>query len=134
MTGFANQQVAAAFAAFPSDARAGLHRLRDLILATADGIPQAQPLTETLKWGQPAYLAPKGSTLRLGVPKSGGFGLFVHCQSRLIPTFQTAFPDTDRIEGTRAILFDHPDEIDPVRHGWLIAQALTYHIRSAARH
>jgi hypothetical protein len=44
--------------------------------------PRATPgvgaLHETLKWGQPAYLTPEtrsGTTLRLGVPKSGGYAI-----------------------------------------------------------
>mgnify|MGYP000592624135 CR=1 FL=1 len=44
-----------------------------------------------LRWGQPAYLAPKGSTLRVGIPKSGGaFALFAHCQTTLIADFREA--------------------------------------------
>lgn len=129
MTEIDNPDVARAFADTPDDARAGLMRLRALILDTAADLPSAQPLREELRWGQPAYLAPKGSTLRLGVPKSGGFALFVHCRSRLIPEFTQIFPEQDRIEGTRAVLFDDPSQIDAARHGWLVARALTYHHR-----
>ncbi|HCE69789.1 MAG TPA: DUF1801 domain-containing protein, partial [Ruegeria sp.] len=100
-----------------------------LILRSAAELPQAQPLQETLKWGQPAYLAPRGSTLRLGCPRQGGFALYVHCQSRLIPDYLEQFEGLDRIEGTRAILFRSADEIDPIRHGWLIRRALTYRVR-----
>lgn len=127
MTPFANDQVAAAFAAMPSEPRDGLLRLRELIFEVARDLPNAPAVEETLKWGQPAYLTRKGSTIRLGVPKSGGFALFVHCQSRLIPDYEVAFPMADRIEGTRAVLFDAADQIDAGRHGWLIARALTYH-------
>ena len=35
----------------------------------------------------------------------------------------------NRVEGTRAVLFDHVADIDPLRHGWLIEQALTYRLR-----
>lgn len=127
MTPYANEQVAAAFAAIPPEPCEGLLRLRELIFDVARDLPDAPVVEETLKWGQPAYLTLKGSTIRLGVPKSGGFGLFVHCQSRLIPEYQIAFPRADRIEGTRAVLFDDTKQIDPGRHGWLIARALTYH-------
>lgn len=62
--------VAAVYAGFPEAERAGLLALRARILAivAAEGIA----LEEALRWGQPAYLAPKGSTIRLGVPKTGG--------------------------------------------------------------
>jgi hypothetical protein len=126
MTPYANEQVAAAFAAIPSEPREGLLRLRELIFDVAGDLPNEPQVEETLKWGQPAYLTPKGSTIRLGIPKSGGFALFVHCQSRLIPDYEMAFPKADRIEGTRAVLFKDADQIDEGRHGWLIARALTY--------
>ncbi|MEM7319918.1 MAG: DUF1801 domain-containing protein [Pseudomonadota bacterium] len=128
MAEFSTPEVEAAFAAFPSMSRPGLLRLRELVFDTAAGLPAANPLEEALRWGQPAYLAPKGSTVRLGVPKTANFGLFVHCQSRLIPDFTSAFPREDQIEGTRAVLFDDADQIDETRHGWLIARALTYHL------
>jgi len=128
MTPFDDPKVAAAFDALPKDARAGALTLRDLIFETAQSLPAAQPLREELRWGQPAYLAPKGSTIRLGGHKAASFALFVHCQSRLMGDFTLAFPDEDRIDGNRAILFDDPDQIDPIRHGWLIARALTYHL------
>lgn len=128
MTKFSDPAVAAAFDAFAPATRVGALALRDLVLATAQGVPQAQPLQEALRWGQPAYLAPRGSTIRVGGHKSAPFALFVHCQSRLIGDFTLAFPDEDRLDGTRAVLFDDPGQIDPVRHGWLIARALTYHL------
>ncbi|TMV04936.1 DUF1801 domain-containing protein [Ruegeria sediminis] len=128
MRPFADPAVAQAFDAFPDETRKGLLVLRGLIFQTADTLPRAQPLREALRWGQPAYLAPLGSTIRLGAHKSARFALFVHCRSRLIGDFTSAFPGEDRIEGTRAILFDNPDQIDETRHGWLIARALTYHL------
>lgn len=117
--------VKAAFEAFPAPARAGLLKLRALIfdVARAEGIP----LTETLKWGQPAYLAPKGTTLRLGVPKGGGFALFAHCQSTVISDHAARFGPLDKLEGNRAVLFAEASEINPDRHSMLILSALRYH-------
>jgi len=128
MNSFDDPAVQAAFEALPPDTRGGVLALRALILDTAATLPRAQPLQEALRWGQPAYLAPKGSTIRLGGHKSACFALFVHCQSRLIGDFTSAFPGEDRIDGNRAILFDNPTQIDATRHGWLIARALTYHL------
>lgn len=128
MTPFNDPAVQAAIEAFPENTRSGVIALRELVFSTAGTLPKAQPLNEALRWGQPAYLAPKGSTIRLGGHKSASFALFVHCQSRLMGDFSTAFPGEDRIDGNRAILFDDPDQIDETRHGWLIARALTYHL------
>ena len=56
------------------------------------------------------------------------FALFVRCQSRSMGDFTSTFPGEDRIVGNRAVLFDDAAQIDPTRHGWLIARALTYHL------
>jgi hypothetical protein len=119
--------IRAAFAAFPDPARQGLDQLRALILATA--AEAGIPVTEALRWGQPAYLAPKGSTLRLGIPKQAAFALFAHCQTTLIEDFRAGPGAGHRIEGTRAVLFDDPAEIDPDALRPLIRHALTYHQR-----
>lgn len=129
---FANPKVAAAFDVADPVARDGLMALRQLIFDTAVQTPETGGVEEALRWGQPAYLTRQretGSTLRIGIPKGARFALFVHCQSQLIPEFIRTFPAWDRLEGTRAVLFDDPAEVDPVRHGWLVRRALTYHIR-----
>ncbi|WP_170341241.1 DUF1801 domain-containing protein [Ruegeria arenilitoris] len=127
MRSFDDPNVASAYEAFAADTRRGALVLRDLVLATAQELQPAVSVTEALRWGQPAYLSPKGTTIRLGGHTSARFALFVHCQTRLIGEFTSAFPGADRIDGNRAILFDEVGKIDPVRHGWLIARALTYH-------
>jgi hypothetical protein len=131
---FASDKVAAAFEAVAPSAREGMMALRSLVLETADQLPQIGRVEEALRWGQPAYLTPdtkSGTTLRLGVAKSGKFALFVHCQTSLIADFSLMFPGQDRIEGARAILFGSTMDIDPLRHGWLIRRALTYHVKPA---
>ena len=128
MRPFENPAVAQAFEELPQGTRKGALILRELVFETARDLEAAQPLTEALRWGQPAYLAPKGSTVRLGSHKSASFALFVHCQSRLMGDFTSAFPGEDRIDGNRAVLFDDIGQIDETRHGWLIARALTYHL------
>lgn len=106
---FLRTDVADAFAAFPKESRKGVLALRELIFAEAIALPDIGPLQETLKWGQPAYLTPEtgaASTLRLGVPKTGGYAIYTHCQSRLMPEFQALFPADFTYEGTRAIHFE----------------------------
>jgi hypothetical protein len=122
---FAAPAIAATFAAYPDTARSGLLALRDLIfdIADAEGISD---LREVLRWRQPSYIAPKGTALRLGVPKCGGFGLYVHCGTNVIPAFAAAFPGADVLDGNRGVLFSGADQIDPSRHGLLIRHALTY--------
>jgi hypothetical protein len=124
-------EVAAIFAAAPPPAREGLLALRTLIFRTADQI--SAPLTETLRWGQPAYLAPKGSTIRLGLPRQGGFAVYCHCQTSLIADFRLLAGDACHTEGNRVVLFSHPAEIDAALISHLIARALTWHQRRSKR-
>lgn len=128
---FASADIKAAFDIPDRQAREGLLVLRAMVFEVADDLPQVGKVKEALRWGQPSYLTPEtksGSTLRLGIPKSGGFALFVHCQTSLISDYRAAFPDATNIEGKRAVLFKTADEIDPNRLKWLIRQALTYHL------
>lgn len=119
---FSSQAVEDVFDRTPKPIRNGMHRLRDLIYAEANS-----PVSETLKWGQPSFAVQGGSPLRIAPTKDGGFALYTICQTSLIPDFAETFPGMDKIEGTRAILFEDEDQIDPGRHSLLIRHALTYH-------
>ncbi|MEM9786443.1 MAG: DUF1801 domain-containing protein, partial [Pseudomonadota bacterium] len=70
-----------------------------------------------------------GSTLRIGVPKQGGAALFAHCATDIIATYASTFPETDQIEGNRAVIFTGPDDIVPMRLRLLIYHGLTYHLK-----
>lgn len=124
--------IAEVFARAPEPARAGMLALRALILNVADDVPEAGRVEETLRWGQPSYITPDtkaGSTIRLGVPKSGGFALYVHCQTTLLSDFRALFGDDFRYENNRGVLFDSPDDIKPDLLAHLIRNALTYHLK-----
>lgn len=130
--------VAEAFAAAPPALRPRLLALRDLIFETAAATEGVGPLTETLKWGEPAYLTEasrSGTTLRIGwkPAQATQYGLYVHCQTNLVDSFRGLFPDEFRFQGNRAILFDQAE--DPPREplALCIAMALTYHRRKGAK-
>lgn len=127
-------EVAAAFAAFPEGGRAGALALRALIFDLAAGMPRVGRLSETLRWGQPSYLARQpgiGTALRLGCPKSGGFALYVHCRTSLIGDFRDLAGPGWMIEGNRAVHFDGLSRLGhPALHA-LIRRALTYRLRRA---
>ena len=125
---FQSSAVEAAFDAFPEPARGNLLALRNLIFEVAAETPGVGAIEETLKWGQPAYLTSdtkSGTTIRLGVPKTGGSALFTHCQTTVMSDFRTLFPGEFAFDGNRAVLFDAPPDIEKVR--LLIRHALTYH-------
>lgn len=129
---FENPAVAAAYESFPPPQREGLLALRRLIFETAAETPEVGALEECLKWGQPAYLTPEtksGSTIRLGLPKQGGFALYTNCRTTLIADFRSLFPDDFQYEGNRAVHFREAASLprDPLR--LLIRSALTYHLK-----
>ncbi len=115
--------VAAVYDAFPPAVRAVLLQVRDMIFAAAGRDKRIGALTETLKWGQPAYLthAPKsGTTVRLGLHNKfpGHCALFVHCQTSLIGQWRDLYTGTLSFDGNRAILLDpgKPLPGDPLHH------------------
>lgn len=118
-------QVAAAFAAFPPDARARLMAVRALLfdLAASHG---AAPLTETLKWGEPAYLTEatkSGTTVRLGLV-GGASAVLLNCRTTLVDGFRADFPDAFLYSGTRALIVQGPPA-PPL--DICLTRALTYH-------
>ena len=122
--------VAQAFEAMPPGAQAQASKLRRLILETAAATPGVGRLEETLKWGQPAYLTNEtraGTTLRIGLTRSGQIGLFVHCQSRVIPDFRAVAEGKHQFDGNRGVLLPK-DQIEPHPElRLMITAALTYH-------
>ena len=125
-------EVAEVFASYPACARTGLLVLRQMIFDEAARLPAAGPLTEALRWGQPAYLTlatGAGSTLRLGVPRSGGFALYAHCQTSLIADLALVAGQRLRYEGNRAVLFDAAEAVPADLIALLIRRALTWHRR-----
>ena len=129
--------VAAALDACPRAARASVVAVRALILETAASLPEVGPLTETLKWGQPAYLTAQsksGTTIRLGWDADGGaISLFVHCQTSLVDTWRQRYGDELTFVGNREISIPTDTDLPraPLQH--CIAMALTYHSRKTAK-
>lgn len=128
---FSTQEVANAFNGFAGSTRHRALTLRKMIFETAELTTGVGPLEECLKWGQPAYLTTQsgtGTTLRIGVPKTGGIGLYVHCQTTLIRDFRSLFPDGLTYDGNRGILFAEGQDLPSGPLKLLIKAALTYHV------
>ena len=120
------------FDSYSAEIRPKLLHLRQLILDTAANTEGVGQIEETLKWGQPAYLTHKpksGTTIRIDHDPSadGKFGMYVHCQSKIVEEAQASYPTELTYEGSRAIVFhiDDPLPENAVRH--FIKLALTYH-------
>ena len=127
-------EVAAAFTAFPPDVRRQLEQIRDLIFATAAETPGVGPLTETLKWGEPAYLTQEsgsGTTIRLGWNPSTdrSCAVLVNCRTTLVDSYREQFPDVFGFEKNRAILLDPAEPLPVDELSACLELALTYHQR-----
>jgi len=126
-------QVAATYKAFPDQVRAKLLGLRHLIFELAATTPEIGQIKECLKWGEVSYLtiSPKsGTTIRFGYrPAAQEYAIFVHCQTTLIETFRSKYPDDLTFDKNRAILFkENQDYPTDIMSGFLKA-ALTYHFQ-----
>ena len=101
-------EVQSVFDKYPEFVRGQMLELREIILTTAAQIEGITTLEETLKWGEPSYLAKGGSTLRMDWkaknPKQ--YALYFKCTSRLVETFRAVYPDQLKFETNRAVVFD----------------------------
>lgn len=122
-----NPKVAEVFNNYPKGYQEKLRQLRQLIIDTAQEIG-IDKLEETLKWGQPSYLAKKGSTVRLGWKKSNDhYAIYFKCTSKLVPTFKEIHGDIFKYEKNRAIEFEVTDEVPAAALKQCIVMALRYH-------
>ncbi len=129
---FANPAVEQAFAAFPPATRKRLLAIRALIFSVAAATDGVGKVTETLKWGEPAYLTAQsrsGSTIRLGSPKTqpGHCALYFNCNTDLVDTFRSLFPVGMHFEGNRAMVLAPDASMDKQALALCIGAALTYH-------
>lgn len=102
------REVSRAYDAFPASIGKRLLWVRELIFAAAAAHEGIGRLTETLKWGEPAYLTEEtgsGSTIRLGRLKdSAHAAILFNCKTTLVDTFRERFPDQFEYRQTRALL------------------------------
>ena len=109
-----------------------LLQIREIIFAVAAETEGVGMLTETLKWGEPAYLTEEsksGTTIRLGATKMrpGSCAVLFNCKTSLAEHFRTHFATDFEFEGTRALIINPntPLQGRPLR--LFLRAALTYH-------
>lgn len=122
---------AATIAPWPAHIRAQFHEIRALILAAAEDAGVG-PLSESLKWGQPAWRpkrAHQGSTLRLMWQENAPepLALFVNCKTSLAATMENIYPTEFIYENNRALRFPagHPLPVQAIDH--LARLTFAYH-------
>ncbi|MCR1026373.1 DUF1801 domain-containing protein [Cellulophaga baltica] len=124
-----NPKVALVFEGYPDLIRPKMRALRNLILEAANELDDVQELEETLKWGEPSYIAKKGSTIRIDWKKKTPehYAIYFKCTSLLVITFKEVFPDQFTYEGNRALVFKVEEEIPVKELKSCIKAALQYH-------
>lgn len=85
-----------------------------------------------MKWGEPAYLTSStgsGSTIRIDWKKKrpSEFAIYFNCQTSLVETFRTVFPNEFKFEGNRVLVFCAAEPLPRDALAYGIAAALTYH-------
>lgn len=110
------------------DIQKKLKFLRKLIIEAAEELELPQ-LEETTKWGEPSYIAKKGSTIRIDWKSKtpNQYQIYFKCTSRLVETFKVVHGDRFNYENTRAIIFQMEDRIPEKELKACIKMALQYH-------
>ncbi len=133
MKPFASAVVAAKFNTYPPHVRPRLLALRELVFQTAAMTQGVGEIEESLKWGEPAYLTKNksGSTVRIDWKEKAPdqYAMYFNCQTNLVETFKTLFPNDFKFEGNRALVFSLEGAPPVDSLAVCIAASLTYHLK-----
>ncbi len=115
---------------YPKDIGNKLSNLRRIIEEAAVELGTISELEETLKWGEPSFLAKKGSTIRIDwkAKTPDQYAIYFKCTSKLVTTFKAVYGDFFRYETTRAILFRMDEKVPEKELKVCIKAALRYHL------
>ena len=114
---------------YPEIIQEHLLSIREMIFTLATQNPDIGEIEETLKWGEPSYIAKHGSTIRLSWRKSSpeNYGIFFNCKSKLVETFRDIYPTSFKYKDNRAIVFNSKQKIPKYELNHCLLLALTYH-------
>jgi hypothetical protein len=134
MKPFSDPVVEAHFRNYPALVRKKLLAIRELIFDVAARTEGVGELLETLKWGEPAYVtehSKSGSTVRVDWKSKtpGKYAVYFNCNTGLVDTFKTMFPEDFKYEGRRAIIFEVDERIPKDALAVCIAASLTHHAK-----
>lgn len=123
-----NNNVVRKFDLYPAAARKRLLELRTAIykVAAYEGIGE---VTETFKWGEPAYIVKHGSTVRIDwkPTRPDHVSVYFNCNTKLVETFKALYSDIFQIVGNREIQLATADNIPMPQIMSCISMSLRYH-------
>ncbi|NHB96611.1 DUF1801 domain-containing protein [Photorhabdus stackebrandtii] len=131
MKAFQSNEVHSVFNNYPEQYQKLLLMIRELIFDVASKTEGVGLITETLKWGQPSYLTLEtgsGTTIRLDRFGHSYVAIFFHCQTTLVDTFRTLFPELTYSKN-RAIVLDPKAGLPIDELSMCIEMSLTYKLR-----
>jgi len=116
------------FNSYPNDVRILLMQIRKIIMdvARADAVGDIE---ESLKWGEPSYLAKGGSAIRIDwKPKyPNNFFVYFNCKTSLIETIKEIYGNLFVYEGNRALVFELSKKLPLPELKHCISLSLRYH-------
>ncbi len=123
-----NPAVADIFKKYSPEMRKKLLFLRTLIFETAADLDIGE-IEETLKWGEPSYIAKQGSTIRMDWKPLDPehYALYFNCKTTLVETFEALYGNLFCYQGNRAIIFTRLELIPVKQLKHCIALTLQYH-------
>lgn len=126
------------FESYPDNAREQLLKIRQLIVNCAAADETIGTLTETLKWGEPAYLTEEtgsGSTVRLGYKdkQQDTVAIYFNCQTTIVKDIQQRYDDLFKCVDNRALLIPLDKSLPAEELTECINMALMYHANKKSR-
>ncbi len=122
-----NNLIQQQISSYPGAAQAKATELRALILAVASQLEK--PVEETLKWGEPAWLVPGGSTVRMQWSRKAPDALALHftCKSSLVETFREIYREELSFGGNRTVWLSLQEPLPTALLQHCVSLAFRYH-------
>lgn len=123
------EQVAQVIKHYPPKAKSVFNDVRKIVISAAKESGGLDNTTETLKWGEPSYLADGGSTVRMKWTEKepDQFSLYFNCNSILVETFKELYQDEFTFDGHRAISFPLSAKLPDAALKHCIIMSMQYH-------
>jgi hypothetical protein len=117
---------------YPEAAQKKFHEIRHAIYTIAQSKPKIGPITETLKWGEPAYLtefSKSGSTIQIDWKQNEPdlIGIYLNSQTSMVETMRLNHPGAFSYRGNRCIQSRLDVQLPMPALKFCLYMALTYH-------